>query len=419
MTDLDPKEPESSKPKPKPDDSAAHSLSVFAQSLAYSAVEAPSRGAAQIADHIFGTTLDETIRSKFANAGIQKPKEEGYGTHAWAAEQLGAAIGMVLPLKISRLATVGKADQTLTKIDRIDEGFAAQQHSASVIDKAVREARLSTRTGLFYGAVLSPTDTNDKNTSTGDFLLGRIDQGSKNAITFGAMGASSAASSELLGRAANALEFRSIPPVFQSPLQTALHSNLLHGSLSGIPGGVIQAQLNAMENGKPLASLQDIKENVVSMTMIGGAMGSAKLFQDPSAKSEPVSLFAPAKNPLAKAPSYDFTSNLDALRPASQASNVASEATTWLGGNVYSRNQTQHMFDIDYSRGSDAWEPDFVKKHMTVESRPIEFAAPGREQAAKLSNWEDFKSWGIETREVPVNVYRFPGLKVSVPHRTW
>lgn len=91
MPEIDDKKQEPKKPELKPDDGAAHTLSAFAQSLAYSAVEAPSRGVAQLIDHAATTHLDAAIQHKFDNAGFHQPDAAAYGTHAWAAQHYDPA----------------------------------------------------------------------------------------------------------------------------------------------------------------------------------------------------------------------------------------------------------------------------------------------------------------------------------------
>jgi hypothetical protein len=368
--------------KPQPGDSFSHTLTIFAQSLAYSAAEAPARGGAQLVDQIFGTGIDDTIQSNLAQIGIHKPEEARYGTAAWSAEQLGSAIGMVVPMWLSRKVMVDGVEKALVKVGA-SEGHFAQL--AAMDDKALREAKLSARTGLFYGAVLSPTE-NKENSS--DFWAGRAKQSINGFATFGTMGYSSSLTGSLLGRAADSLESTALP--FKSPLQTALHSNLVHGAISGVPGGAIQAQINAMESGKPLPSLQDLKENIVSMTMAGGVMGSAGLFKEAPSKSS-------AKINVEAKP-------LDITTPIIQVSEHP----------ITSLREAPNPFDIKFDPVVKAFTPDFVTPHMTVETRPIDFTPPNRDALVGKSAWNKFEEWGVDKREIPVNVYRFPGVATEI-----
>jgi hypothetical protein len=142
MAEINNKKPEEV-PKPKPEDSTSHALSVFAQSLAYTAVEAPARGGAQLFDHAFGTKLEEGVQAKLANAGILQPEAAAYGTKAWTAEQLGNGIGMVVPMWLARKAAmVGKAEQVLVKTASVEGGLAVSLKQASLADSAFRDGAM-------------------------------------------------------------------------------------------------------------------------------------------------------------------------------------------------------------------------------------------------------------------------------------
>jgi hypothetical protein len=376
--------------KPKPDDSAAHTLTVFAQSLAYSAVEAPTRGVAQILDHALLTKLDDDVQSKFNNAGIHQTEAAAYGTTAWKAEQFGNALGMVLPMWLSRKLMVGKAEPALAE-------------TASIADKAMREAGLSARTGFFYGAALTPTD--DKN-STGNILLDRAKQGFNTAVTFGAMGASATLTGEVLNRTAASLESITLHSALKTSLQSVLSSSITHGAISGVPGGFIQAQLGAMENRREFASLQDIKESIVGMTMVGGTMGSAGLFKETAPKATPkINLEIPSETTPA------FPSSRFAVSdPPPSAVEITTPKHTFTTRDI---DGTHHPFDIEFDplkRRSSL----YVINHRSLEVRPIEFTPEAALNPAKRGSFDNFEQWGVETRQVPVYVYRFPGLTTEI-----
>ncbi|MDR3617131.1 MAG: hypothetical protein P4L53_26490 [Candidatus Obscuribacterales bacterium] len=411
MSDIDDKKPEEPAAKPKPNDSSAHALTVFAQSLAYSAIEAPARGGAQLIDHALGTKLEEGVQAKLDNTGIHQPEAVHYGTKAWMAAQFGNGIGIVVPMWLSRKAMVGKAEQALVKTASAEGGLVTSLKQTSLAENAFHEAKLSARTGFFYGAALTPTD--DKN-SSGNIVFDRIKQGFNSGATFGAMGYSSSLSSGLLGRAAGSLEATTLPSVFKSPLQTALHSSLIHGAIGGVPGGIIQTQLGAMESGKHFASLQDIKENVVSMTMVGGAMGGAGLFGQKPGKeaakplnTEPPKIKVPANDhvPVIVPNIEPFVANrFDELK-ATAAARPRSE---------HVENTVKHHFDIPIDPIERAWKQDDIDKFRTVETRSIMFAPDGRASRIGHESWDNFEPWGVEHRKISVDVYSFPGVPAEI-----
>jgi hypothetical protein len=73
-----------------------------------------------------------------------------------------------------------------------------------------------------------------------------------------------------------------------------------------------------------------------------------------------------------------------------------------------------HPFDIKFDRFDTAWAPEKVNQYMTVETRSISFTPEGREGLVGHKEWSDFENWGVDSREVPVNVYRFPGIEAEI-----
>jgi hypothetical protein len=409
MAEIDNKKPEVDKPKPavpETPETTAHTLTVFAQSLAYSAIGATARGAAQIVDHIVPTSLEGAVQSKLNNAHINKPEDAKYGTQAWKAEQFGNAIGMILPMWLSRKTMVGEAERALVKTASTEAHFTAALNQASIADKALREGRLSAKIGFIYGAVFTPSD--DKSGS-GNFVLDRAGQGVNSAVTFGAMGYSSSLTGGILKRAATSLESTALPSIFKSPLQTALHSSLVHGAISGIPSGIIQAQLGAMENGKPLADVQDIKEKVISLSMVGGVMGSAGLFKEAPARArvqQSLDLSTDFKSPP--------DDNHASMRHDETSHPVPEPVTEKIEPQTRELKKPANSFDIKFEPIEKAWKQEEVDKYQKVETRTISFAAKDRESKIPNADWNDFSSWGVEERNVPVHVYRFPGLKTEI-----
>lgn len=244
------------------DDSA---LNVFTRSLAYSAAVGPSIAIGELADKVASKLTDsqqsictDTVKSVAQMAGVQiSPEQYSMGSAKWQAQQLGNAVGMLVPMTLLH--------KSLAPVLPTSAGL----RSAS--------------SGFAYGAILTPTNL-DSSSSLADLLAAKTEKGIFTSLTFGVMGASASRIENLL---ANSKVTNTVAAVL--PEIASVHgTKLAAGVLSAIPGGVVSAQTTAWERGDRIASLQDTTESIASLAYVGGVFGAANFFATkPASKAKP------------------------------------------------------------------------------------------------------------------------------------
>ncbi len=229
------------------------------QSAAYAGIESPVRAIAQWG----GAKADSAVQNGFRSIGVEAPTHAEFGSGRWYAQQLGSAVGMMVPFLALR-ATVGGAANKL-----LGEAAANQ----SMLQFASREAALSGTTGLIYGSLFTPL--NDANLGTFDFVKEKGKTGLAQGAAFAMLGFSSPYLGMGLSKAASAIEQSGLNTMVSSPVAATLRSEVLAGVASGVPAGFVSAEAAAIKEGR-LANAQEIKESMASMAFVGGtfALGS-------------------------------------------------------------------------------------------------------------------------------------------------
>ncbi|MBX9573365.1 MAG: hypothetical protein K2X77_30980 [Candidatus Obscuribacterales bacterium] len=246
-------------------------LSDFVQSTINAGVVSPIRGVAQIVDHAAGTSADKSIQKGFEAVGIKAPEHAEFGTASWYVQQLGNAAGMTIPFMLSRAAIQGCASKII--------GEAAVYKSALDIGSthtlrqfALHEGATSAAAGLFYGTMLTPT--NEKNVGELAFIGDRLKAGIGNVAVFGTLGLSAPYMTKALGSAATAVEQSALSNLAKSPLSATLRGPLLAGTLSGLPAGLVGAEVAALSDNRLVPTAGEFKESLVGMAFVGGAFGT-------------------------------------------------------------------------------------------------------------------------------------------------
>ncbi|MBS1956340.1 MAG: hypothetical protein JST89_19290 [Cyanobacteria bacterium SZAS-4] len=218
----------------------------FLHSAAYSAVQEPINGITQIADAVFHTKLLPQVQF------ISAPEQTQFGSANWHAQQVGGAVGMLLPF-----LAVGKGVRGLTgSASAAEAGLLSQP---SMIGLTVKEAAL---TGFTYDALLKPSEY--KEGSLASFLGSRALNGATGAATFTAL--------SLSGIGLNGLAETKFAQ--QMKVSSFLKNEAVAGVLSGIPAGAVSAELHALQTGKPVPSWQDLGQSVYGFSMVGGFLGA-------------------------------------------------------------------------------------------------------------------------------------------------
>lgn len=209
----------------------------FVHSAIYAAVQEPVKGVSQLVDHIAGTNLEKTLTFMSQPTG-------GSGTGDWIAQQLGGAVGMILPYMLVRGGMKGLI------------GESAQ--TATTLGMSLKEAGM---TGFAYQALLKPTEGNPDN----NFWASRGLNGVAGAATFMTM-TGSAYGLGKLSSIAESNGMARVAPLLRNPISA--------GVLSGLPAGVVSAEGSSLINNGKLASGSELGQSIASMALIGGAFGA-------------------------------------------------------------------------------------------------------------------------------------------------
>lgn len=241
-------------------------LSEFLNSAVYSGLESPLRALAQVVDQHAKTDLDGKVKSGFKTIGVEAPEPAKFNTSNWYAQQAGGAVGMMIPffaLRSGVQASLGNqlAERTLLST------------SSSLTKLAANEALLSGATGLAYGALLSPSK--ESNVGTSAFYGDRLKSGLADMTSFAAMGFMSPYIAKGLNAMAAPLDSVAMNSTGRAALDATLNGPILPGVISGVPNGFVGAQINAWKDGRKYASADEVKESIVGMSFVGGALGTA------------------------------------------------------------------------------------------------------------------------------------------------
>lgn len=258
-----------------PHTSSSNALTEFLQSTVYAAVEAPSRALAQVVDHSAGTKIESAIQDGFKALHIEEPKQAVFGTDKWYAQQLGSACGMVLPLVLLRGAAKGAGNALLESEIGLSSNSCIGKFALDTSAKAIltKEVALSGAVGGTYGALLTPSD--QTHVGKKDFLSDRLKHGANDMLLFSALGLTNHVAGASLSKVATSFESKGLSTGIAAYLPAVLRSPITSGAISGVPAGIASAELGAWSNGQAYASADQLKENIVAMSFIGGAFGSA------------------------------------------------------------------------------------------------------------------------------------------------
>jgi phage terminase Nu1 subunit (DNA packaging protein) len=249
---------------------APNPLYAAVESLIYQGAVDPIRGAAQWIDHATGSQLDKGIKSGLDYVNFRAPKEAQFGTANWYAQQLGGAVGTMVPFMALRggIKWAGGKTMAVAPLGRTEAIF-----SRGTLNAAVSEARLSATTGLVYGTFFRSSDEN--NVGTLKFFKDRFISGANDAAVFGTMGFANTYVNQSLGKVASGLMTGSETSA-ASRIGRVVGSPVTSGVIAGIPGGAIDAQFGAWRDNRLLPTESELKERIISNMFVGGAFGKAQ-----------------------------------------------------------------------------------------------------------------------------------------------
>jgi hypothetical protein len=221
-------------------------------SALYTAIQEPVSGVTQIVDEFAGTKMLPKVQF------IDAPVQAQFGTTDWHAQQIGSAVGMILPFMV-----VGKGVRGVLGTSAEEASLMSRK---AAFGMSMKEAGL---TGFTYDALLRPSDPNHSG-GLGGFLLDRGTQGAIGAGTFMTLTGTS-------------LGLRSIggATVEKSALLPLLRNPIINGAISGVPAGLFTAEANSLTKTGHLASAEEVGQSVYGMSVIGGGFGAVHSFTAP------------------------------------------------------------------------------------------------------------------------------------------
>lgn len=269
-------------PKPIPK-SPSNCIVEFVKSTVNAALVDPVRATSQIIDNTTHSKYDQKIQTLADSVGLTPSAPAEFGTTQYFAQQLGNAVGMMVPFMLLK-GGGGKIAGAMA--ERKALVAAEQSVTPSLLNLASKEAFASGATGFAYGTFFRTTE--DQSSKSG-FWEKRFHQGVGDATTFGVLGFTNPYVGKALNSAALSLErsasiesallagdatkFATAPA--KATAAYMLRSPIIGGALSSIPAGLWNAEMQARRDGRWVPTGTELKENLVSMAFVGGAFGAA------------------------------------------------------------------------------------------------------------------------------------------------
>lgn len=211
----------------------------FGRAALYSGIQAPITGVSQLIDQVADTHISKSL------SFISAPEHAEFGSADWHAQQLGGALGTVLPF----LA--------------IHKGMSTAFKDTALLSNPISQGASS---GFVFGTIFQPSNDG------ANFWSSRLKNGVSTGITFGAL-------SGLNGAIGKVAESEALSGTFA---QKVAANPIFSGVISGVPAGLVGAEAESLLNGKGFASGQDLVQSAYGYGLIGGAFGALSRFERPS-----------------------------------------------------------------------------------------------------------------------------------------
>lgn len=213
-------------------------------SAAYAGGQTPVSGAAQLFDKAAGTESCASLQF------VDAPVEREFLSSRWHAQQIGATVGMIVPFLLVHKAVNGVGNAMLGKAE-------AGLGSTLFTRRAVGESAL---TGAIMEGVFRPVNTELQP----DFLRSRFENAVTGAVTMGVLTGGS------IGLQSAFRQARNLAARLAS-------SDIGSAMISGVPAGVVHAELASKVSTGEHASFRQHAESVYSFCFLGGALASSKV----------------------------------------------------------------------------------------------------------------------------------------------
>lgn len=248
----------------------------FGRAAIYSGLQAPLTGVTQLIDAVADTHL--TGSTSFVSA----PDHAEFGSADWHAQQIGGALGTLLPF----LA--------------VHKGMSTALKDTAVLSSPISQGAAN---GLVFGTVFQPSTDGEH------FWSSRLKHGVATGITFGALNGFNGA----IGRVAQS---EALSGTFAQKLAG---NAIFSGVASGVPAGLIGAEAESLLNGKGLASGENLVQSAYGYGMVGGTFGALSRFERFSGSSSPVNSRHEGSGPI------DSTLKADSLAQSKLSSRLVEE----------------------------------------------------------------------------------------------
>ena len=232
------------KPKPSLTQEVYNLGTTVVKNFAYSGLQSPVAGVAQIADKLLNTHLETATKV------LTSPNAQKFGTANWYAQQVGQGLGIGFDFLVAN-KTIGSLKSCLD----IETAQSLTLAKSSIIGQ-------SALAGAILEGVFTPSNPND------NLLATRLKQAVSGATTFAAMSSTSIG----LNTLSHSLDLGN------DLANKAINSNLLNGFLSGIPGGLTSANASSLLNGQGLASFKSDFQSVTAYSVAGLPLSLAHTF---------------------------------------------------------------------------------------------------------------------------------------------
>ncbi len=245
--------------RPKASEGLVDLVKEGAHSALYSAIQSPLDGVTQMADRVLNTSIMPSVQL------IEAPTQSEFGSATWHAQQVGGAVGMILPYMAAAKVTHGAFAEAGLKAES-----AMGMGNMSLLSKggaiAVAEGATSGFLYEFAGRASDPQ---------ADFWSSRLKHGAVGGLTFGTLSAGTIGIKSLASSLAN--------PTVESIAATAseiaanksksVAANMGVAGLAGVPAGVISAESESLLSKGRFASAKELAESAYTMAFVGGALG--------------------------------------------------------------------------------------------------------------------------------------------------
>lgn len=257
---------EATNPAPRPQGSVAGD---FVRSVGHAAIQTPISGIAQLADKATGERFHLYENSKISF--LHAPEAAEFGTSNYWAQQVGGAVGMLVPFAIA-----GKGVRAFTRAGLSEARMAQVLSQRQVLGLTMKESFL---TGFANDALFRPTEEGDER----PFLAARALNGLSGGITMWTLSKASVPFARKPGE------------VVTSRLVGLVKNPLTAGVVSGMPAGFAGAQTHAYfgnlkfdsvdsfarsaTSEAKFAGLKETTESIITATVIGTGFGAWHQFK--------------------------------------------------------------------------------------------------------------------------------------------